>query len=468
MEKIMLQGFEWYLNPEDNLWKTLSEKVTFFKDLGISDIWLPPASKGHRGLYDSGYGVYDLYDLGEFDQKGSVATKYGTKEEYLSLVNTLQENGIGVIVDIVLNHRIGADELESLRVKKVNPLKRFEIIEFRQVEAWTHFTFNGRNNNYSSFKWHKDHFTGIDYDASNKETGVFLLEGKEWDTHLSIEHQNYDYLMGVDVDFRNHEVMSEMKSYLDWYYDLIKFSGVRLDAIKHINGKSMTELIKHLQDGKEIYSVGEYWSADTQELVEYLKLSDFKTSLFDVALHHKFFDISYGRIKSIKNIFSGTLTEAYPDYSVPFVDNHDTQKGQSLESWIEPWFRHHANAFILLHDVKFPCVFYTDLNDEFIQKMIRLRSENRDGVFFENEISDEHVVFGFDGYNGYICSTNIGFHTTFKIKMDSTLVGRKYRDIIDGTNTGVVNSLGEIELKCNQQGVNIFVVDGGNDDKSIL
>lgn len=468
MEKIMLQGFEWYLKPEDNLWKTLSDRASFFKELGISDIWLPPASKGHRGLYDSGYGVYDLYDLGEFQQKGSVSTKYGTKEEYLKAVKTLQENGIGVIVDIVLNHRIGADELETMLVKKVNPTKRFEIIETRQVEAWTRFTFNSRDNKYSSFKWNKSHFTGIDYDASNKETGVYLLEGKEWDTHLSQENQNYDYLMGVDVDFRNEAVMTEMKSYLDWYYDLIKFSGVRLDAIKHINGKSMTNLIKHLQNGREIFSVGEYWSADTQELIDYLKISEFKTSLFDVSLHHKFFDISYGRIKSIRNIFSGTLTEAYPEYSVPFVDNHDTQKGQSLESWVEPWFRHHANAFILLHDVKFPCVFYTDLSDKFIKTMIKLRSKNRDGNFFENDISDEHVVFGFDGLNGYICSISIGFHTSFKIKVGSSLAGRKYRDIIDGNNSGVVNNMGEIELNCSQQGVNIYVVDGGNDDTSIL
>ena len=34
-----------------------------------------------------GYGVYDLYDLGEFDQKGTIPTKYGTKQEYLDAVS---------------------------------------------------------------------------------------------------------------------------------------------------------------------------------------------------------------------------------------------------------------------------------------------------------------------------------------------------------------------------------------------
>ena len=42
-------------------------------------LWLPPAYKGVGGKNDNGYGVYDLYDLGEFNQKGSIETKYGTK-----------------------------------------------------------------------------------------------------------------------------------------------------------------------------------------------------------------------------------------------------------------------------------------------------------------------------------------------------------------------------------------------------
>ncbi len=41
---------------------------------------MPPAFKGTP---NDGYEVYDLFDLGEFDQKGTVRTKYGLKEEYL-------------------------------------------------------------------------------------------------------------------------------------------------------------------------------------------------------------------------------------------------------------------------------------------------------------------------------------------------------------------------------------------------
>ena len=38
--------------------------------MGFSAIWLPHLPyKGVGGIHDNGYGVYDLYHLGEFNQK---------------------------------------------------------------------------------------------------------------------------------------------------------------------------------------------------------------------------------------------------------------------------------------------------------------------------------------------------------------------------------------------------------------
>ena len=59
-------------------------------------------------------------------------------------------------------------------------------------------------------------------------------------------------------------------------------------------------------------------------------------------------------------LFSGTLTEADQAHSVTFVDNHDTQPGQALCSFIPAWFKPIAYALILLRDVGTPCVFYGD------------------------------------------------------------------------------------------------------------
>ncbi len=112
--KTILQAFEWYLPSDSQHWNNIKENIPDLGKLGFSGLWLPPASKAASGVEDVGYGTYDLFDLGEFDQKGTIPTKYGTKDEYLDLINTLHHNNIEVYADIVFNHMMGADETETI------------------------------------------------------------------------------------------------------------------------------------------------------------------------------------------------------------------------------------------------------------------------------------------------------------------------------------------------------------------
>lgn len=62
----------------------------------------------------------------------------------------------------------------------------------------------------------------------------------------------------------------------------------------------------------------------------------------------------------MSQIFDGTLVGTMPEFAVTFVDNHDTQLGQALESWILDWFKPLAYSLILLRKDGFPCIFYGD------------------------------------------------------------------------------------------------------------
>ena len=75
----MLQGFEWELPDDGHWWRRIRNMAFRLSRQGFSAVWLPPAYKGSVGASDVGYGVYDLYDLGEFPQKHTIRTKYGTK-----------------------------------------------------------------------------------------------------------------------------------------------------------------------------------------------------------------------------------------------------------------------------------------------------------------------------------------------------------------------------------------------------
>ena len=74
---VMFQYFEWNLPADKKHWKRLADDAEHLREIGIYAVWIPPAIKGTSDL-DVGYGAYDLYDLGEFDQKGTIPTKYGT------------------------------------------------------------------------------------------------------------------------------------------------------------------------------------------------------------------------------------------------------------------------------------------------------------------------------------------------------------------------------------------------------
>src|SRR5947209_8599005 len=146
----MMQYFHWYYPIENNLWVKVKEEAPRLAALGINALWLPPAYKGTQGEHSIGYDLYDLYDLGEFDIKGSVRTKYGTKAEYLEAINALHKEKIQVYVDIVLNHLGGGDETETIKIVRVNPENRNEVVsEPYDIDAYTKFTYPARKGKYS-------------------------------------------------------------------------------------------------------------------------------------------------------------------------------------------------------------------------------------------------------------------------------------------------------------------------------
>lgn len=362
----MMQYFHWY-NPDDgSLWKEVESRAAELSKLGISGLWLPPAYKGIGGKSDVGYGVYDMYDLGEFDQKGSVRTKYGTKDEYLRAIRAAQANGIQVYADGVLNHRMGGDFVETARA---TPYPQDDRVRPRgplqEIRCYTHFKFPGRGGVHSDFEWHWQHFDAVDYNdaAPGERNVVYLLEGKSFDDQVALEKGNFAYLMGCDLDFQNKEVREEALRWGKWYLDTTRVDGFRLDAIKHIAAWFFPEWLDSLEKyvGRDLFVVGEYWLSDINALHWYISSVGGRMAVFDVPLHYNFHAASRaGGRYDMRRILDGTLMLQRPTHAVTFVENHDSQPLQALESAVEPWFKPLAYAIILLRAEGYPCIFYPD------------------------------------------------------------------------------------------------------------
>ena len=414
---IIMQYFEWYMDCNQGLWNQIKENAEKLSKAGVTAMWLPPAYKGFGGKDEVGYAVYDVYDLGEFDQKGTIKTKYGSKDEYLEAIMALKQAGIESYADIVLNHKMGADALQTIPATKVEwGNHNAENAQKETVKVATKFTFPGRNHKYSDFEWNWTDFDGIDYNSATNENAIFKFINKKWGDEVDEEYGNYDYLMGADLDFGNPRVVKECTDWGKWYLDFTKVDGFRLDAVKHINADFYDKWIQDLREysKKELFAVGEYWSAEVDKLHRYITETEGKISLFDVPLHYNLYSASKDPNYDLSKILEHTLVKENPCMAVTFVDNHDTQPGQALESFVEEWFKPIAYSIILLRNDGYPCVFYGDYygiphNDikpmEVLNTLMEVRKERAYGVqhdYFDNnnyigwtqEGDEEHIKSG--------------------------------------------------------------------------
>lgn len=117
---VLLEAFQWHTRSDHKHWRRLQCALPSLSQIGITDLWLPPGSKG-KDAESNGYDIYDAWDLGEFNQKGTVPTKWGTKQDLVNLAVDCKNHGIGLMWDAILNHRAFADTTETVQVVEVNP-----------------------------------------------------------------------------------------------------------------------------------------------------------------------------------------------------------------------------------------------------------------------------------------------------------------------------------------------------------
>ncbi|MDD6072354.1 MAG: DUF1939 domain-containing protein [Clostridiales bacterium] len=131
---------------------------------------------------------------------------------------------------------------------------------------------------------------------------------------------------------------------------------------------------------------------------------NYQMSLFDVPLHMHFHDASKAHGDyNMATLLNDTLVSRHPMNAVTFVENHDTQPGQALQSWVEDWFKPLAYAIILLRQDGYPCIFYGDYygiphdniapKKTMLNKMMKLRKRLAYGA--QHDYFDDYNVVGF-------------------------------------------------------------------------
>lgn len=401
----IMQYFHWYTPADGNHWQDVAANAAALAEAGFTAMWLPPAYKGTGGVNDVGYGVYDLFDLGEFDQKDTIRTKYGTRQQYLAAIRSLQTVGIQVYADAVLNHKDGGDATEKVMATPFQAENRYQQNgDYQEIAAYTYFNFPGRQSKYSSLEWHWWHFDAVSYNhyRPDDRSSVYLLEGKSFDNFVSLEKGNFAFLLGCDLDYENEQVRHEITDWGKWYLDTTGVDGFRLDALKHISSWFFVQWLDELRRyaGKDLFVVGEYWSSDINALHWYLGVTGGRMSVFDVPLHYNFHVASKaGNSYDLRRILDGTVMQQQPSLAVTFVENHDSQPLQALESVVESWFKPLAYALILLRREGYPCVFSADYyGAHYVDRGYEIWMDSHRHLIDKLLYARQHYAYG-DQYN---------------------------------------------------------------------
>jgi len=368
---VMLQGFHWYTPKGGTHWKWLKSQLPAFEKAGFTAIWLPPPGKCDPAD-DEGYAPYDRWDLGKYNQKGQVDTRYGSEQDLRDLCSEAGNHNLQIYIDAVFNHMASADKTEWVKAIVVSHDNRNqEIGDWIDIQAWTKFEFTERlkdpeGRQRSAKTWTAEDFDAVDFAENLKSWGftIFKIKGKTFETEVSRENGNYDYLCYADIDMDSASAKDDLKRWGLWMLRDIKADGFRFDGLKHIRTfffKEFVQLMKtHFPDH---FSMGEYWDSNTRNLHQFIRNTGGMISLNDVPLQLRFYEISKAFPRNsydLRNLVQGTLSAEQPSLAVTFVENHDTQPCQYLERTVEPWFKPWAYAFILLREQGYPTIFLPD------------------------------------------------------------------------------------------------------------
>ena len=370
---VMMQYFQANSSNDGTHWDTLKNQVKDLADAGFTTVWLPPAYKGNEGIQDMGYTAYDLFDLGEFDQKGTVRTKYGTRDQYLAAIQAAQQQGMQVYADTVLGHKTGGDLAEIVEAiagrvddrqwafREVMPTG---TVPSQTIKILSQFTFPGRNGKYSDMTWHGRHFDCVHHNLDKPgDRTTYRLKDKDFETEVDPRHCLQAFSTSCAIDTTSAKVQEELNYWGEWILETTGVNGFRLDAIAHIHARFCVEWLTHIRRvaNREIFIVGDYWADDVESLHEFINQTSGQLSLFDVPLHYNFHRASRaGGHFDMRRILNGSLMREQPSLAVTFVESHASQPLQLLESFVEPWFKPLAYALILLRREGYPCVFYAD------------------------------------------------------------------------------------------------------------
>lgn len=240
-------------NGEGDL-KGVIEKLDYLEYLGVDVIWLNPIYASPQK--DNGYDIRDYY---------SIDTRFGSMEDFDTLLKEAHQRRIRVIMDIVVNHTSTEHEwFKRAKVSRDSAYRDFYIwrdpVEGHEPNNW--------KSKFGGSAWQYDERTGQYYlhlfDVSQADLN--------WENHRLRQHI-YDMMrfwLEKGVDGFRFDVINLISKHQDFPND-VQGDGRQYYTDGPLIHKRIHDIHQEVFAGKDVLTVGEMSSTSIRRCVDYTK-----------------------------------------------------------------------------------------------------------------------------------------------------------------------------------------------------
>ena len=305
----------------------IREHLDYFKELGVTALWLTPVLENDSPDTPNGYSTYHGYATTDYYR---VDPRFGTNADYRRLCDEAHQKGLKVVMDMIFNHS-GFEHPWTSDLPSKDWLNTPEWLSEQQSgrDPMTGFTANSDGSEPKKSAY---------LQTSYKLTPVKDPYASEVDLKETVEGWFVPSM--PDLNQRNPHLMRYLIQNSIWWIETVGIDGIRMDTYPYAYADAMAQWMKELDDEYPNFNtVGETWVTEPaytaawqkdsklSEHNSYLKtVMDF--SFFDKLnqAKHEETDAWWQGLNRLYNSFVYDYLYPNPKSVMAFIDNHDTDR----------------------------------------------------------------------------------------------------------------------------------------------
>lgn len=306
----------------------IANHLDYIADLGVTAIWLNPTQENDMpsGSYH-GYAITDYYQIDR---------RFGTNEEFKTLVDQAHSKGLKVVMDMIFNH-CGSENY---------------LFRDKPSKEW--------------FNFHSEYVQ-----TSFKTASVMDVHASQYEKKIATD--GWFTQVMPDLNQRNRHVARYLIQSSIWWIEYAGINGIRQDTHPYADYDFMSQWCKEVLEEYPYFNiVGETW-LNTNVLVSYWqkdsKLAAPKNSnlptvmdfplqgLMNLAFDEETTEWAGGLYK-LYDYQTQDLVYANPMNLLTFLDNHDTSRFATTDEKAENLTRYKQAITFLLTTRGIPQIYY--------------------------------------------------------------------------------------------------------------